>query len=74
LLVVGVEDGSEAANAGIQPGDIIERVGQSPVTTTEELQAAVSSILNRQTGDDKTVALYVNRKGERSFVIVNVSK
>ena len=72
LVVVGVEDNSAAAAAGIEPGDIIEMVGQSPVTTVEEFQAAVKGILGRQTSDQQ-VALYINRKGDGSFVIVDAN-
>lgn len=74
VVVVGVQQGSPAAATGIQPGDVIERVGQTAVSTPQEVQAAVKSILGRQSGQDRSVALYVNRRGERRFVIVSVSQ
>ncbi|MDX1966728.1 MAG: Do family serine endopeptidase [Planctomycetaceae bacterium] len=44
VVVTGVKDGSLAALAGIDNGDVIERVGNSPVKTTEEFQAAVEKL------------------------------
>jgi len=71
VVVVGQADDSPAAQAGVQKGDVIERVGQVAVSTPQEVQAAIKSILDRQV-DDKGVALYINRKGDRRFVIVDV--
>jgi serine protease Do len=71
VVVLDESDDSPAAEAGVQAGDIIERVGQTPVSTPQEVQAAIKSILDLQT-EDKGVALYINRKGDRRFVIVDV--
>jgi serine protease Do len=71
VVVMDVMEGSGAQAAGIQRGDVIERVAQTPVSTPSELKNAVSAILNRQSGDDKSVALYINRQGTRHFVVVN---
>jgi len=71
VVVVGAADDSPATQAGVLEGDVIERVGQTVVSTPQEVQAAIKSILDRQT-DDKGVALYINRKGDRRFVIVDV--
>jgi len=72
IAVLGVKDGSPAEAAGLQKGDVIERVGQIPVTTVGGLQDAVKRILGRQTGDEKKVALYVNRNGQHTFVVLNI--
>jgi serine protease Do len=74
VLVTGVVEGSPAAEVGLRRGDVVERVGQRTVTTPQEMQNAVNGILNRQSGDSKRVALYVNRKGERSYVTVTTEK
>lgn len=74
LVVMNVEDGSAAEAGGIQRGDVIERIGQAPVTTVAEMRAAIQKILGQQTGEDKSVALYINRNGTRSYVIVKVEK
>ena len=74
VVVAGVQDGSPAMAAGLRPGDILQRVGQTAVSTPQEVKAAVDKILNRQSGEDKSIALYVNRPGESRFVIVDVNK
>jgi S1-C subfamily serine protease len=38
-----VEPGSSAADAGLQPGDVVTAVGDRPVTSSTELTAAVRS-------------------------------
>ncbi|MGA1283566.1 MAG: trypsin-like peptidase domain-containing protein [Prochlorothrix sp.] len=43
ILVVRVMGGSPAEAAGLQPGDVIEAVGQVPVRTTAEVQAQVEA-------------------------------
>ncbi len=65
-VVAGVEDGSPAAAAGLRAGDVIERVGQTAVAGPQDVQAAVKSILGKQSGDDRSVALYVNRGASAS--------
>jgi serine protease Do len=71
VVVAGVVAGSPAQQAGIQTGDIVERVGQTPVATPEALKSAVSGILGREAAGDKTVALFINRRGERKYIIVS---
>lgn len=43
LLVRGVEDGSPAAGAGIQAGDLIVEVAGRPVVTADELAEAIAA-------------------------------
>jgi serine protease Do len=70
VLVSRVVDGSDAEAAGLQRGDVIERVGQVVVTTPQDATRRITSILNRQTGETKRIALFVNRKGTRSYITV----
>ena len=56
VLIVGMQSGSPAARAGLRPGDLVERVGQTAVTTPQQVQAEVKRILGRQS-DDRAVAL-----------------
>jgi serine protease Do len=44
LLIVAVDDDSPAAKAGLAAGNVIERIGQKPVKTVEQLEAAVKDI------------------------------
>jgi serine protease Do len=74
LVVVKVDANSAAANAGVRPGDVIERVGQTAVSSATQLKAAVDNILGQQKGDDKSVALYVNSRGTSRYVVVGVQK
>ena len=61
-----VEDASgPAANAGIQAGDVVLSVNNSPVRSVEELQALVSKAARH-------VALLVQRGGNRLYVPVEI--
>jgi serine protease Do len=44
LLVRGVEDGSLAADAGIEAGDLLVEAGGKPITNADDLFAALSSV------------------------------
>jgi serine protease Do len=72
VFIGGVQPGSPAADAGLQPGDIISRVGQTTVNTPEELRNALKRILDAQTGDEKKVALYVNRRGQGNYIVATI--
>ena len=74
VVITKVLPDSPAEAAGLQRGDVIERVAQATVSTPQELQAAVKGILGKQAGDEKSVALYVNSRGTRRFVVVEVTK
>ncbi|RYG75350.1 Do family serine endopeptidase [bacterium] len=72
LVVTEVKPGSPADEAGLQRGDVIERVAQSPVSNAIEFGTAVDSVLKRQSGTSKKVALYINRGGESSYAFITV--
>jgi serine protease Do len=71
IVITDVNDDGAAADAGLQRGDVIEKVAQTTVNSVAELQTAVKNITARQTGEKK-VALYINRNGQRSYVIVTL--
>ena len=63
---VVVEDvGGAAADAGVQPGDVILSVNRSKVTSPEQLQRLISK-------SGKTVALLVQRDEARIFIPVKI--
>jgi serine protease Do len=62
-----VEDVSgPAARAGIEAGDLLVAINGKPVTSVEQVKSVMS-------GKPKSVALLVERDGERIFVPVNLS-
>jgi serine protease Do len=73
VVVVSVDPNSPAAEAGLRAGDIIQRVGQIATATPQDVQNQVKALLGRQTGEDKSVALYVISRGEGHYVQIDVS-
>lgn len=57
-----------AAMAGLQPGDVILRVGNQPVNNVREFQQAMAKV---QPGD--SVLLLVSRQGQNMFLAVTTS-
>jgi len=67
LVVEDVSPDGRAAEAGIQPGDIIEQVNRQPVQTVEELRGAVRG------AGDKPLLLLINHQGNNFFVTVRLA-
>ena len=65
VLVGDVVEGSRAAEAGIQAGDVIVEIDRQPVRTVEDLTARV----DKQTTGEPIVML-VNRDGHTLYVAV----
>jgi serine protease Do len=70
-VVRGVQPGSPAEAAGLQPGDVIVGVGTHPVTSPAEAAQAMRTALN---GSDHALALRVIRNGQPIFVGVTVGE
>jgi serine protease Do len=68
-VVQGVQPGSPADAAGLQPGDIIVGVGTHAVSSPAEAAKAMRTALN---GTDHALALRVIRNGQPVFVGVTV--
>lgn len=62
LVVTAIDPSGPAADAGIQPGDVIEQVNQQPVKTVAELRDAV------QRSGSAPMLLLVNHRGTTIFV------
>jgi serine protease Do len=64
-VVTDVEQGSPAARAGMQPGDVIVRVGRQPVESNTEAQRELARIPS-----GGTAFLRVVRGGQETFVTI----
>jgi serine protease Do len=64
LLVQDVDPDGRAADAGIQPGDVIVEVNKQPVRTVEQLKTA------SRAKSDKPMLFLVNRDGRDLFLTV----
>jgi serine protease Do len=67
VVVVEVQLGSPAADAGLRRGDVIQGVNRSAVSDVSEFQRVIS-----QAGGG-SVLLLVNRKGNTAFIVVEAS-
>jgi serine protease Do len=70
VKVTDVEDGSEAEDKDIQPGDVIEEVNRVPVKNAADFKAQVAKV--RKTG--KPVVMIVNRNGGTRFETLKLDK
>jgi serine protease Do len=64
LIVEDVTPDGRAADAGIQPGDVIQEANRRPVKSVDDLRAAA-----RNAGD-KPLLLLINRRGTDIYVTV----
>ena len=64
VIVTNVAEDSAAANAGLQRGDVIQRVNRKAVNNAAEFREAM-----KQAGQNSAVLL-VNRGGRTSFVVI----
>jgi Do/DeqQ family serine protease len=62
VVVSEVDPDGAAADAGLQEGDVIEKVNQQSVTTAVELHSALDAA-----GKEKPALLLVNRRGAKGF-------
>ena len=70
VLITKVDPNSDAAEKGLQPGDVVQRVGGRPVHTPADVQ---TSVAEAQKGGRKSVLLLVSSaQGGSRFVAVDV--
>lgn len=65
VLITDIEEGSPAATANLQPGDLIVEADRTPVASVEALQ----SILDK---DKERLLLLVKRKSSSIFVVIQL--
>ncbi len=70
VRITDVADGSIADDNGLQPGDVIEMVGSSPVTDAESFTRLMAAA--RKAG--RPAVLYVNRNGNSRYVPLRLEK
>jgi serine protease Do len=70
VLVTGVAEGSAAAELGLEPGDVIEQVNGRKVGAPMDITGALTSAGK---SGRKSVALLVNRQGQKEFVALPVT-
>ncbi|MBP1805635.1 serine protease Do [Rubellimicrobium aerolatum] len=69
LIVTEVDPASDAAEKGIEPGDIITEAGQQPIVTTDDFTAVVEAA---EEAGRRSVLLLVQRAGEPRFVALSI--
>jgi S1-C subfamily serine protease len=62
LVITDVEPAGAAAEAGLQPGDVIEQVNRQPVRTVEDLKSALSR------AGSHPLLLLINRRGSTAYM------
>ena len=66
LVVLGIKQGSPAAKANIQRGDVILRANKHTVNSRNELKQIIE-----QAEDKKVLMLFINRKGQNLFTTIS---
>ncbi|HZF40589.1 MAG TPA: PDZ domain-containing protein, partial [Blastocatellia bacterium] len=64
LVITGVDPAGAAAEAGLQPGDVIEQVNRQAVRSAEDLKSALSR------AGSQPLLLLINRRGSSAYVTV----
>jgi serine protease Do len=70
LVVIAVEDDSDAFDKGMRAGDVITEVGQEPVTSPQEMRARIRAA---EEAGRNSILLLVHRDGQPRFVALNLS-
>jgi len=69
LVVVTVEEGSQASEKGLQPGDVVSEAGQQKVVTIADLEARIDAARD---GGRRSILLLVRREGDPRFVALTL--
>ena len=68
VVVTDVDPDSAAAQAGLRPGDVIQRINRQPVESMADFKRLVSQ------GAGKPLLLLVNRGGRTAFLVIEAGK
>jgi serine protease Do len=72
VVITKVDPNSDAADKGLQPGDVLLKVGSLSVKTPQDVQSGVAEA---KKGGRKTVLLLVARsQGGTAFVAVDIGQ
>ncbi|MCB1353521.1 MAG: Do family serine endopeptidase [Rhodobacteraceae bacterium] len=71
LVVLSVEDGSDAYAKGMREGDVISEVGQEAVTTPQDMNRRIEAA---EAAGRNSILLLVRRDGAPRFVALNLSR
>jgi serine protease Do len=71
VVVTKVDPASDAADKGLQPGDVVVKVGAKLVKTPQDVQAGVAEA---QKGGRKSVLLLVASQGASRFIAVDIGQ
>jgi serine protease Do len=68
VIIVNVERGSPADDAGLKRGDVIQEIDGHPILTLKDFNTSAASI-----GDNATIVLYINRNGRKFYTPLRAS-
>ncbi|MGL4322962.1 MAG: Do family serine endopeptidase [Beijerinckiaceae bacterium] len=71
VLVVGVDPNSAAADKRLQPGDVIQEIGQEAVAKPAEVTARIDAL--KKEGKKSALFLVANAQGEVRFVALPIN-
>jgi serine protease Do len=69
VLVEGVEQGSAAAESGMQPGDIVLEINNEPISTVKEFETAVGRLKK-----ENYARLLIKRQSRTLYLMLEVPK
>jgi serine protease Do len=71
VLVIGVAEGSPAAEKGLQPGDVVVEVDQKEVATPQDVEAQISAARQAK---QRVVTFLIYRQGDFQWVALRVDQ
>jgi serine protease Do len=71
VLVIGVAEGSPAAEKGLQPGDVVVEVDQKEVATPQDVEAQISTARQAK---QRVVTFLIYRQGDFQWVALRIDQ